>query len=191
MATLCYAAGGAVGGAALGLVLSLPAALLRWLLNAGEAEWMALTGTTLCAVAFVSGLWDLGVIRRGLPGPTHQLPRHFLSVLGPYRTGFLWGLYIGLFRRTRTGFALYYTLLLWTMVCGNPLIGAGILGLYGLSHGLVTTLEVAAIAFGADPMAGLLGDRRNSYFFRLSGTLLIACSVLLLVHGGLTAGLLR
>ena len=177
-----YALGMTVGASLLGLALGSLGSAVRWLAG------LAPVGPTLGAVLFISlmaligGIWDLGLIPMGLPGCTRQLPRHYMQVLGPYKTLLTWGFYVGIGYRTRPALALYYVILAWAVLAGGPLWSALLLGAYGLSNGLLLIAEIVAVGRGARPLDGLLGENRNAYFFRTSGVVLLASSILLLTQ---------
>src|SRR5215813_4851848 len=136
-----YALGASLGGLFLGSVYGVVGMGTRWLLYGYVAPGSA-TPFVIGVLAVAGGLWDLGVIPVCLPEPIKQLPRHWLAVFGPYRTSFLWGLHVGIGRKTRVGSTLYYVLIAWIVLSSRPLFGALVLGLYGLSHGLFLIIEV-------------------------------------------------
>src|SRR5436190_540001 len=94
---------------------------------------------------------------RGGPGPrslrarpcrrNHEIGNGW-PVLGPYRTGFIWGFSVGMLRNTRVGYALYYVMVLWILFAGRPLSAAMVMAIYGGSQGLLLVIEVAGIARG-------------------------------------------
>jgi hypothetical protein len=179
-----YAFGAASGALVLGFAFGVAGIVIGWLLNASFEPfepYETVPRLIVGGLALLGGLWDLGAIPLRLPEPTKQLPRHWLAVLGPYRTSFLWGLHVGIGRKTRTGSALLYVLTVWILLVGDAAYGARVLSIYGLSHGLLLIAEVAGIATGRmDPLQGLLGLRRSEFFFRYSGLALLACGIFLL-----------
>src|SRR5438067_6333725 len=76
----------------------------RWLFDLGPASHTAGLLLGMAGLAVLGGLWDLGIIPLSLPEPIKQLPRHWLAVFGPYKTSFLWGLHVGIGRKTRVGY---------------------------------------------------------------------------------------
>ena len=139
---------------------------------------------TLGLVALLGAARDLDLVPLSwMPQPTRQLPRHWMAVLGPYRTSALWGLHVGMGRKTRVGHALYYFLVMWIVLGGSPMFGGLVLATYGLAHGAFFSVEIMGIAYlRLHPLEGLLGMERSDFFFRLSGMSLLASGIYLLAH---------
>lgn len=183
VSAVLYAVGAVCGALLLGLVFGVVGLGTRWLFHLGYVAPGAAPHFVVGGLAILGGLLDLGAIPVRLPEPIKQLPRHWLAVLGPYRTSFLWGLHVGIGRKTRVGSTLYYVLIAWIVLIGSPLFGALVLGLYGLSHGLLLIAEVGGIALRAtDPLQGLLGVARSDFLFRYAGVALLLCGVFLIAH---------
>ena|SRR5579859_4144910 len=176
-----YLVGTSAGAFVLGAGLGSVGLGARWLLDLGDAADAPVLIVVLGVLAVLGGLTDLGLLPFSLPQPTRQLPRHWLAVLGPYWTGLLWGLHVGVGRHTRVGYAMYYVLLAWIVLAGRPALGGLVLATYGLAHGVLLLMEVAGIACGKlDLLGGLLGVRRAELFFPFTGGTQLACGLLLL-----------
>jgi hypothetical protein len=178
-----YMLGATLGGLALGLALGVLGYGLRWLFELPDTAQSPGLMFLVAGLTMLGGLWDLGVVPWSLPQPIKQLPRHWLRILGPYRTSFLWGLHVGFGRKTRVGYALYYVVTIWIVLTGGPVHGALLLAAYGFSHGLLLLTEVIGIGAGKlDLLDGLFGVDRGNFFFRYSGFALLAVSLFLLTH---------
>jgi hypothetical protein len=186
LTSLAYMTGITLGSTLLGFAVGATGFAVRWLF---DIEYRIATPAMLLPIAVVAmlgGLHDLGFISVRLPGPTTQLPRFWMDVLGPYKTGFLWGFFVGLAQKTRVGYSLYYVMILWILLVGSPVLGALVMATYGLTNGLLLVTEVTALAMGrADPEYGLLPPRRNELFFGVGGAVLMACGVFLFALCGL------
>jgi hypothetical protein len=145
---------------------------LKWLMS------------TLGFFALPGAARDLGLVPLSwMPQPIRQLPRQWMAVLGPYKASALWGLHVGIGRRTRVGYALYYFLVMWVVLRGTPIVGALVLATYGLAHGLLLSLEITGIAYHRlDRLDGLLGMDRSDFLFRFSGISLLASGIFLLAR---------
>lgn len=177
-----YIIGCALGTAVMGVVLGSCGWLLLWLADLPGGAGNHATLLPVALLALVGGLRDLRLLRLWLPQPDCQVPRYWLPALGPYRTAFLWGLNIGAGIRTRYRYAILHVLALWIFLSGDPLWGAGILGLYGTAHGVAVTCAVALNRVGTThPMVDAL-PQRTELFFTLSGACLVATSPLLLLQ---------
>jgi len=180
----CYTIGTTLGAALLGTGGGGAGAVVRWLFRQETAGVTPPLLYLMAGVALIGGAWDLGFIPWRVPGCIRQLPRHYMQGLGPYKTGFLWGLYLGMGYRTRPGYALYYVLLLFLLGIGSLAFGATVMAFYGFSHGLLILIEVAAVCAGASQEHGLLGRGRFAYLTRITGAVLLMYGVLLLANAG-------
>jgi hypothetical protein len=183
VSAVLYEIGAVSGASLLGLVFGAVGMGTRWLFHLDYLAPSAAPQFVIGGLALLGGLLDLGAIPARLLEPSKQLPRHWLAVFGPYRTSFLWGLHVGIGRKTRVGSTLYYILIAWIVLVGNPRFGALVLGLYGLSHGLLLIAEVSGIALRTtDPLQGLLGLARSDFLFRYAGVALVLSGVFLLAY---------
>lgn len=176
---LLYTAGATIGAALVGLALGAVGAGARWALGLSWGPPGPGLLLLVAGLALVGGLRDLGFLRFRLPQPPKQVPRGWLEVFGPHRTGFLWGLAVGLAYTTMIQYSLYYVLAFWILLMGSPLVGAAALAIYGFAQGALLTADVLAIAVDGRWEAGLLGRGRTGFFFLLSGAALLALAVLL------------
>src|SRR5579862_9554514 len=127
VSALLYALGTTIGATIVGFIFASIGFFCRWLLGCGGAIY---TPGVLIPVGLASvfgGLRDLKFFRMVLPQPQTQVPASWWPVLGPYKTGFLWGLFVGLFFQTRIQYALYYVVALWVILIGQPYFGAQVL----------------------------------------------------------------
>ena len=175
-----YNVGTTLGAGLLGLCLGSIGFALRWLLD----DLHTLNSPTLlipvALLSLIGGLNDIGILHLGTVGPIRQLPRSYMYVFGPYKTGFLWGLFVGMSYRTRFGYALYWVLGIWALFAGSPLLGMGVMTLYGFIHGFVILADIVSVAYGKDVGEGLFGQKRTLLFYPMSGVALIALCVLAL-----------
>jgi hypothetical protein len=157
---------------------------VRWVLDLDYTFDAPGLTRALGVVAILGAARDLGLLPMSwMPQPSKQLPRHWMAVFGPYRTSLQWGFYVGIGRKTRAGYALYYFLVLWVLVSGNPVFGGLLLATFGLVHGLFLLVEVAGIAYRKlSPIDGLLGINRSDFLFRYSGLSLLGSGLYLLVY---------
>jgi hypothetical protein len=182
---LLYTLGATLGASLIGLGLGALGLAGRWLLDLGhEANTPGVLLPVAC-LALVGGLRDLGFLRFRLPQPAKQVPRGWMEVFGPHKTGFLWGFAVGLAFSTMIQYTLYYVVALWILLAGSPLLGAQVLALYGLAQGVLLILDVLAMAADTERSAGLLGWGRTGFFFQFGGAVLLACSVFLAAQSGL------
>jgi hypothetical protein len=121
------------------------------------------------ALAGAGGLRDLGLVRMRLPEPARQVPRAWLAVFGPYRAGLFWGLDIGSGYSTMIRYSGLYVLGACLLFLGSPVLGAGVLGLYGLAHGAFMTADILAECVSPAGRHGLLGLSRTQPLYRVSG----------------------
>jgi hypothetical protein len=110
-----------------------------------------------------------------------QVPRHWLTVFGPQKASFLWGISVGLAFTTMIQYSLYYVVTFWIFLAGQPLLGALALAVYGFAQGALLTLEVLAVKGGLDYGEGLLGAERSAFFLRFGGVLMVTCGVFLVI----------
>ena len=176
---LLYTLGATFSAALIGLALASLGLAGRWLFDLGYNSHTPAVLISMACLALIGGLRDLGFLRFRLPQPAKQVPRAYLEVFGPRLAGFLWGLGVGFAFQTMVQYSLYYVVALWVVLAGNPLLGAGVLGVYGFAHGVVLTLDVLAMGANARLHAGLLGEGRTGFFFRFGGAALLACAVIL------------
>jgi hypothetical protein len=132
-------------------------------------------------LALMGGMRDLGLLPLCLPQQSCQVPRYWLPALGPYRAAFFWGCLIGAGIRTRYRYAILYVLGLWILCAGEPLWGAVILGIYGLTHGIALACIIALHHLQvARPIVEVL-PQYSVFLFTVSGIcLLVMFPVMLL-----------
>jgi hypothetical protein len=102
-----------------------------------------------------------------------------MTVFSPQKTGFLWGLFVGLAQKTRFGYFIYSIIALWSLLSGSWMTGMMIMGTYGATQGALLVIEILAIGTSArlTPNDGLLGYGRSSYFFGVSSFALMTLGV--------------
>lgn len=186
-AALLYTIGVILGAAILGTAIASLGAGVRWALYIGDnVNTPAVLGPVGC-LALLGGLRDLQFLRFRLPQPFKQVPRRWMFVFGPYRASFYWGVAVGLAFTTMIQFSLYYVLLAWILLAGQPLLGAAVLGCYGLIQGVILLVEIGSISRGSvDSFGGLLGSERSIAFMRYGGSFLVALGLFLMFrHAGL------
>ena len=174
---LLYTFGCMSGAALTGVVIGGMGMGIRWVFHLQTQDDTFLL--LVASLAIVGGLRDLGFFRLRLPQPFKQVPRGWLEVFGPRLTGLLWGFSVGLGFNTMIHYALYYVVVAWILLSGNPLLGAQALAIYGLAQGLLLTIEVFALRKENTYVDGLLGIYRNRFFEQLGGTTLITSAVFL------------
>src|ERR1041385_5037873 len=185
ISSLLYTLGMTLGAAIIGAALGTVGLGVRWIFDLGYDSHARGILLVVALAALIGGLRDLRVLRLPLPQPFKQVPFYWLQVFGPYKTGFLWGLFIGLAFSTMIGFSLYYVLAFWVLLIGQPLVGATALAIYGLTQGLLLLVEMQVITAGVCDSGGLFGSARSNLFYRLSGVFLLGCAALLFVQTGL------
>jgi hypothetical protein len=171
--------GASLGAGLIGLGLGSVGMGIRWLLGVPDAARTPGTLLLVAGLALIGGLRDLRLIWFHLPQPARQVPRGWLEAFGPRKTGFLWGLAIGLAYSTMIQYSLYYVVALWVIAMADPLLGAAALGVYGLTQGALLVIDVAAMGLDPGRREGLLGAGRTAFFFRFGGVALLACAVFL------------
>lgn len=107
--------------------------------------WRSLTITIIAIVGIVMALCDFGIGGAKTPTLQRQTCPVWWRTLGRYLAVFLWGLDLGLGFTTIRVASLYWIVLLMVFVLASPLIGAGILGGYGLA--LALNLGVGILLF--------------------------------------------
>ena len=69
----------------------------------------------------------------------------------------------------------------WIVASGSPAWGAALFGLFGLSNGLLLVVETAILALRDPNLPDLRTERRSQVFPRLSGGVLLATSLVLVI----------
>jgi hypothetical protein len=177
-----FIAGCTVGGTAAGGLLGATGWVLWWLAAIQSTAGERGAFLPVAILALVGGLRDLGFIRVRLPQPACQVPRYWLSVLGVYWTPLLWGLCIGAGMRTRYQYAILHVLALWTLVNGDPLWGAGILGLCGAAQGVATVSAIGLSRSVTMRTVAASLPHQSGLFYLVSGACLLSLCVPLLVY---------
>jgi hypothetical protein len=172
-----YTVGACIGACLTGAALGTLGLFVRWLFHLGYNGHETVILLIVGLAALVGGLRDLGFVRLELPQPFKQVPSHWMRVFGPQRTGFLWGVSVGLGFNTMIQFSLYYVLALWIVLIGQPALGAAALAAYAAAQGILLTLDTTAMAVRCAGPGGILGVLRTNMFYRLSGLVLIAYGV--------------
>src|SRR5262245_39338436 len=96
VSAILYALGAALGAGMVGFALGSLGLGVRWLFHLGPDPAAPGVLLAVALAALLGGLRDLGLIPLRLPQPWRQVPRGWLQVFGPYKTGFFWGFAVGL-----------------------------------------------------------------------------------------------
>jgi hypothetical protein len=185
IAALFYIGGVTLGAGLVGVAVGSLGYGVRWILYWNTNSHTSVVLSVVALAALLGGLRDLEILHFRLPQPERQVPENWKDVFGPYKTAFLWGLGIGLAYSTRIQFSLYYVLVLWVALLGQPLLGGAVLATYGLTQGGFLFLDTLALAYNRWTGGGLLGWYRSEFFYRMSGVFLVTCAVVLAVKVGL------
>ena len=82
---------------------------------------------------------------------------------------------------TLTPYGLLHLVTAWIVASGSPAWGAALFGLFGLSNGLLLVVETAILALRDPNLPDLRTERRSQVFPRLSGGVLLATSLVLVI----------
>ncbi|HJT59133.1 MAG TPA: hypothetical protein VJ761_21685 [Ktedonobacteraceae bacterium] len=142
-------------------------------------QWLSRVLIGIAAIGIVMALSDLGVAGTSTLTLRRQTCPVWWHTLGPVRAAFLWGLDLGLGFTTIRVASLYWVVALVVFALASPILGAAILGGYGLALALNLALGVQFLAL----RNGVIGIRALRLFEPLKiglAIILLAWSILLL-----------
>jgi len=134
---IAYVIGSLVGGAVLGIVVSLIGLMLRLPEIGGGIAAIPLAALVFHAVL---ALREVGVVNVPLPQSRWQVKRAWARDLHPKGAAFLYGLILGFGVLTRIPTGLFYALLIWVASSGDVQFGALAFLLVGLGRALPVTM---------------------------------------------------
>lgn len=143
-------------------------------------QWLSRVLIGIAAIGIVMALSDLGVAGTSTLTLRRQTCPVWWHTLGPVRAAFLWGLDLGLGFTTIRVASLYWMVALVVFALASPILGAVILGGYGLALALNLALGVQFLAL----RNGIIGIRALRLFEPLKiglAIILLAWSILLLL----------
>lgn len=143
-------------------------------------QWLSRVLIGIATIGIVMALSDLGVAGTSTLTLRRQTCPVWWHTLGPVRAAFLWGLDLGLGFTTIRVASLYWVVALVVFALASPMLGAAILGGYGLALALNLALGVQFLALRN---GGVIGIRALRLFEPLKiglAVLLLAWSILLL-----------
>ena len=142
------------GGSLLGLLVALFGRALS--LNASVLPLAV-------AVTFLYAWREVGIVR--LPAIDHAaaVPFAWRVRFGAVRAAWLYGFALGFGFSARTPFTSFHVMLVWLLMLGDPIVGATIGAVYGMTRALVPLFAIALSPHSgnqADALSGLAVDQR-------------------------------
>jgi hypothetical protein len=135
---IIFTAAAAVGGSAMGFVIGSFGELLRVTTFARALVPM------LAAVAALGALAELGIVRAPRPQRRRQVPSGWRARFPPRTVAALYGFLLGGGLFTPISHWTFYVLVL-TALIGGPLIGSGLLGIFGLGRAAAALMPIAIV----------------------------------------------
>lgn len=146
-AVVAHIAGATISATCLGFALGTAGEVL------GLQEWRGRVMVS-ALIFLVCAFHVTGAISCRIPSYHRQTPRWFRQEFGPVWGAFAWGIDLGQGWTTRIELAGYYSLIAWSLLAANPILGATVMGIFGVSRGLPV---LVAGTFVAHEKAGPLG----------------------------------
>ncbi len=178
-AVAAHAAGALMSAGFLGLLLGSAGGLIP--LPRGAPFIVFVVGAIFLLCAFK----EAEVTSCPLPAFQRQTPKNFLCAFGSTWGPFVWGLDLGQGWTTYIDYYGYYALGAWVFVLGSPLVGAAIMGAYGIGRVLPVLLvgiapgHTAASPFGQGYLLHhSLVRRVNAVALTFMGASIVATSIL-------------